>query len=172
MFEDRVVLRQDSLYLPKVASMFHRAQEIVLPSFCSNPQNERENSFHCLDIRRCLLIYLDRVKEFRKSSHLFSFFTQKKDQQASKAVIVRWIRHTITIAYEKSCRTAPPNLKAHSTRSLATSWAKRAGASIKQICRAVMWSSQSIFLRHYRVELLSSQDLIFGRKVLQAVVPP
>lgn len=34
------------------------------------------------------------------------------------------------------------------------------------------WAKQDTFLRCYRVELLSPQDLAFGRKVLQAVVPP
>ena len=53
LFEDTVVLSQDPLYLPKVVTKFHRSQEIVLP-FCSNPQNEKEASFHCLDVRRCL----------------------------------------------------------------------------------------------------------------------
>ncbi|XP_077335146.1 uncharacterized protein LOC143980678 isoform X1 [Lithobates pipiens] len=173
LFEDRVILRQDPLYLPKVASRFHRSQEVVLPSFCNNPQNEREISFHCLDVRRCLLSYLEKVKEFRRSSHLLvNFSGQKKGQQASKASIARWIKHAIALAYEQSGNAVPRDLKAHSTRSLATSWAERAGASVEQICRAATWTSQNTFLRHYRVELLSPQDLAFGRKVLQAVVPP
>ncbi|CAJ0923773.1 unnamed protein product [Ranitomeya imitator] len=39
--DDRVVLRPDPAYLPKVASDFHRSQEIVLPSFLPNPASQR-----------------------------------------------------------------------------------------------------------------------------------
>ena len=41
LLEDRVILKQDPLFLPKVTSNFHRSQEIILPSFCQNPKNER-----------------------------------------------------------------------------------------------------------------------------------
>lgn len=58
LFEDRV-LRQDPLYLPKVALCVHRSQETVLSSFYVNPQNEKERSFQLLDVRQCLLHYLD-----------------------------------------------------------------------------------------------------------------
>ncbi|XP_040192735.1 uncharacterized protein LOC120926675 isoform X1 [Rana temporaria] len=172
LFEDRVVLSQDPLYLPKVVTKFHRSQEVILPSFCSNPQNEGEASFHCLDVRRCLLTYLERVTAFRRSTHLLICFSgQKRGLQASRASIARWIRQAISLAYVQACKVAP-NIRAHSTRSLATSWAERAGASVEQICKAATWSSQNTFLKHYRVDLLSPQDLVFGRKVLQAVVPP
>lgn len=173
ILEDRVVLRQDPLYLPKVASKFNRSQEITLPSFCDNPKNEKERKFNLLDVRKCLLTYLDRVKDYRKSNHLLVLFSgPRKGGQASKSTVARWIRQTITLAYEQTGSPVPGNLKAHSTRSLAASWAERAGASIEQVCRTATWAKQDTFLKHYRVELLSPQDLTFGRKVLQAVVPP
>lgn len=117
-------------------------------------------------------VYLERVKDFRRSSHLVGFCRQKKGQQALKATIARWIRQTISVAYEQAGKGDPTSIKAHSTWSLATSWAERAGVSVEQICRAATWTSQNTFLRHYRVELLSSQDLAIGRKVLQSVAPP
>lgn len=33
---DRMVLRLDPSFIPKVSSWFHRAQELVLPDFCPN----------------------------------------------------------------------------------------------------------------------------------------
>lgn len=66
----------------------------------------------------------------------------------------------------------PEGIKAHSTRAVATSQAEWAGASPEQICRAATWSSFSTFVKHYRLDLLSAKDQAFGRKVLQAVVPP
>ena len=63
-------------------------------------------------------------------------------------------------------------IKAHSTRAMAASQAERAGTTPEQICRAATWSSYTTFSKHYRLDLLSAKDQAFGRKVLQAVVPP
>ncbi|XP_077309874.1 uncharacterized protein LOC143929771 [Lithobates pipiens] len=38
-----------------------RTQEIILLSFCQNPKNNEEERFHLLDVRRCLLAYLERA---------------------------------------------------------------------------------------------------------------
>lgn len=103
-----------------------------------------------IDVRRCLLTYLQRVKEFRRSNHLLILFSgPRKGLQASKSSVSRWIRQAITIAYESSGIPVPAKLKAHSTRALATSWAEKAGASWEQICSAATWSSQDTFLKHY-----------------------
>ncbi|XP_068103097.1 uncharacterized protein [Hyperolius riggenbachi] len=171
--EDKVTLRPDIAFLPKVVSTFHRTQEIFLPSFCEKQSNEKEKQLHCLDVRRCLLQYLERSKSWRKTDALFILFAGKnRGLRASKPTIARWIRQAILMAYQSQGMVLPTSVKAHSTRSVATSWAERAGASIEQICRAATWSSQNTFVKHYRLNLLSSGDLAFGRKVLQAVVPP
>lgn len=73
IFPDRVVLKTDPGFLPKVATFFHRAQEIVLPTFCPTPSNSEE-AFHTLDVRRCLLHYLGITREFRKTNSFYSFF--------------------------------------------------------------------------------------------------
>lgn len=74
LLEDGVILRKDPLYQPKVTSVFHRSQEIVLPSFCESPQNDMEEIFHFLDVKRCLLVYLERVGCFRRPNHLLVSF--------------------------------------------------------------------------------------------------
>lgn len=40
--KDKVVLRLDLSFIPKVSTKFHRSQEIILPSFCPAPQNLQE----------------------------------------------------------------------------------------------------------------------------------
>lgn len=70
-FEDREVLRRDPGFLPKVASSFHRPQDIVLATFCNFPRSEKEKSFSFLDVRRILHFYLEVTKNFRKSDALF-----------------------------------------------------------------------------------------------------
>ncbi|XP_073438029.1 acyl-CoA-binding domain-containing protein 7 isoform X1 [Dendrobates tinctorius] len=42
--DDHVTLRLDPAFIPKVASYQNINQEIVLPSFCSNPRNEKEQN--------------------------------------------------------------------------------------------------------------------------------
>lgn len=52
--KDKVVLRLDPSFLPKVLSDFHRNQEISLPSFCPHPRHRLEREWHTLDVRRAL----------------------------------------------------------------------------------------------------------------------
>lgn len=173
ILEDRIILKPDPAFLPKVVSSFHKSQEIILPSFCEAGSSHRERTFHSLDVRRTLICYLDRSREYRKSRSLFlQFAGPGKGNKASKGTIARWIRQTIEMAYSSAKIPVPEGLKAHSTRAVSTSWAERQAASVDQICRAATWSSPHTFFRHYRLDILGSSDLSFGRKVLQAIIPP
>ena len=126
-----------------------------------------------LDVKRVLLYYLEITNPFRRSDSLFVLFGgNKRGQQASRGTLARWLKLAIREAYLQSGLTPPEGIRAHSTRALATSWAERAGATPEQICRAATWSSFHTFVRHYRLDLASASDQAFGRKVLQAVVPP
>ena len=78
ILEDRVVIRPDPFYLPKVSSNFHRSQEVVLPTFCTSPKNVEEERFGLLDIKRCLLLYLEQSSGFRSSSQLLVLFSGPK----------------------------------------------------------------------------------------------
>ncbi|XP_069596830.1 uncharacterized protein [Ranitomeya imitator] len=171
--QDRVVLRPDPAYLPKVASEFHRSQEIVLPSFLPNPSNSKEELLHTLDVRRCLLEYISVTDAWKREEALFlSFQGPRKGLRVSKYTLAKWIREAISLAYTAGGGPAPQNLRAHSTRAMAASWAERSGVSIDQICKAATWSSPSTFFKHYRLDLGFSSDLTFGLRVLQAIVPP
>ncbi|KAM4749122.1 uncharacterized protein WCC33_006551 [Rhinophrynus dorsalis] len=165
--KDKVVLRTKPSFRSKVVMDFHLNQEIVLPSFCPSPKNDKEQIFHNLDLVRCLSYYLDRTKEFRQTEALFiHFFGKYKGKPASKASISRWIKECIKLAYEEAKAKVPENLTAHSTRSLSTSWAAKAEASATEICKAATWASIYTFIRHYEVDVLASADAKFGRKIL------
>ncbi|XP_072008159.1 uncharacterized protein [Engystomops pustulosus] len=146
---DRITLTLDPSFVPKVASRFHKNQEIILPSFYGNPSSSKELEWHSLD-----------------------FQGKNKGVKASKTTIARWLKTAIASCYTEQGKEVPPNLKAHSTRAISASWAEKRGASLEQICRAATWVSSSTFAKHYRLDLPNSQDLAFGQKVLQAVVPP
>ncbi len=47
----------------------------------------------------------------------------------------------------------PAGLKAHSTRSMATSWALLKGVRVEDICVAASWASPHTFARFYRLDV-------------------
>ncbi|XP_058020623.1 uncharacterized protein LOC131188944 [Ahaetulla prasina] len=71
---DRVVLRLDPSFIPKVNSVFHRMQELNLPNFCPRPVHGLERHWHTLDVRRALRIYIKRTAELRRTESLFVSF--------------------------------------------------------------------------------------------------
>ncbi|XP_039190192.1 uncharacterized protein LOC120304105 [Crotalus tigris] len=94
--QDRVVLRLDPSFIPKVNTLFHRAQEIVLPDFCPNPSHDLEWQWHSLDVRRALRYYIKRTATFHRSEALFvSFHPASRGQKVSSSTIARWIKACI-----------------------------------------------------------------------------
>lgn len=77
-FEDTVVRRVDPAFLPKVVSTFHFSQDIVLSTFVPHPANEKERSFHYLDVKRCLLAYMVATSAFSKSEAIFVLLFRTK----------------------------------------------------------------------------------------------
>lgn len=71
---DRVVLRLDPTFVPKINTPFHRLQELVLPDFCPHPAHPLEQRWHKLDVRRALRIYLKRTVGFHKTESLLVSF--------------------------------------------------------------------------------------------------
>lgn len=171
-YQDRVVLRLDLAFIPKVNSLFHRAQEIVLLNFCPSPVHRLERSWHTLDVRRTLKIYLTCTASLRKTESLFiSFQPTSIGVKAMGPMLGRWIRAMISTAYQRQALPIPQGITAHSTRSAATSAAWFTQAPLEEVCRAATWTSITPFIRHYRVDSFASSDAAFGRRVLQAVLP-
>ena len=162
----------DPGFLPKVVSRFHREQEVILPSFCPNPSREQEVKFHNLDVRRCILHYLEVTKTLRKTDSLFILHSgARKGHRATRRTIARWLKEAIEQAYRIGGIQIPEGIRAHSTRSMATSQAERAGATPEQICKAATWSSFATFVRHYRVDLWSAKDQTFWTQGLTSCGP-
>ncbi|KAK9403183.1 ubiquitin carboxyl-terminal hydrolase 7-like [Crotalus adamanteus] len=162
---DRVVLRLDPTFVPKANSLFHRAQEVILPNFCPNPSHDLERQWHTLDVRRTLQCYIKRKAPFCQSEALFISFLPASLGQVSASTVGRWIRACIAEVYQSSSLPAPSHITAHSTHSAAISAAWATEVSI-EICRAVTWSSPSPFVRHYRIDCFTSTDASFGWRVL------
>ncbi len=83
---------------------------------------------------------------------------RQKGKAVSKQRMAHWIVDAITLAYQAQGVPCPFRLRAHSTRSVASSWALARGASLTDICRAAGWATPNTFARFYslRVEPVSS----------------
>ncbi len=108
---------------------------------------------------RALRHYVDRTQSFRTSDQLFVCHGgRQKGNAVSKQRMAHWIVDAITLAYQAQGVPCPFRLRAHSTRSVASSWALARGASLTDICRAAGWATPNTFTRFYslRVEPVSS----------------
>lgn len=99
-FPDRVVLRLDPAFMPKVNSKFHRAQEIVLPNFCPDPHHPLEEKWHTLDVHRALRRYIKCTASFRRMEALLvSFLPSSMGQKVSSHTVGRRLKACISKAY-------------------------------------------------------------------------
>lgn len=123
-----------------------------------------------LDVRRALKIYIARTSTFRCTEAIFlSFQPASMGSKVTATVLGRWMRATISLAYETQALPVPRNITVHSTRSVATSAAWSTQASLEEVCREATWPSPTPFIRHYRLDAYASADAAFGRRVLQGV---
>lgn len=167
----RVILRLDPSFMTKVNSVFHRAQEVVLPTLCPNPQSSKERAWHSLDAKRALSFYLDQTREFKKSDALFVLFGGlSRGKKASTASLSWWLRASIVVSYKALGKDPPTGVTAHSTRGAATSAVFEGGISLESICKAAAWASPNTFIWHYKIYQAASAEVAFGRRVLQTVI--
>ncbi len=120
-------------------------------------------SLYCLHPLFCpvreLRYYVERTQSFRTSDQLFVCHGgRQKGNAVSKQRIAHCIVDAITLAYQAQGVPYPFRLRAHSIRSVASSWALARGASLTDICRAAGWATPNTFDRFYslRVEPVSS----------------
>ena len=65
--DDRVILRTNPHFIPKVPSGFHLNEPVILKTFLPNPKDGAEKALFMLDVRRCLKFYLDKTQQYRRS---------------------------------------------------------------------------------------------------------
>ncbi|KAI2666135.1 ORF V: Enzymatic polyprotein [Labeo rohita] len=91
-------------------------------------------------------------RNFRCSEQLFVCFGgQQKGNAVSKQRLAHWVVDAITLAYQCQGEACPLGVRAHSTRSVASSWALAHGASLADICRAASWATPHTFTRFYNL---------------------
>ncbi len=154
--DSQIILRPRPGYVPKVPTTPFRDQVVSLQAL---PPEEADPALALLCPVRALRHYVDRTQSFRTSDQLFVCHGgQQKGNAVSKQRMAHWIVDAITLAYQAQGVPCPFRLRAHSTRSVASSWALARGASLTDICRAAGWATPNTFARFYslRVEPVSS----------------
>ncbi|KAL0194522.1 hypothetical protein M9458_008094, partial [Cirrhinus mrigala] len=157
--DSHVILRPRPGYVPKVPTTPFRDQVVNLQAL---PSEEADPALALLCPVRALQVYVDRTRSFRRSEQLFVCFGgQQKGNAVSKQRLAHWVVDAISLAYESQGEPCPLGVRAHSTRSVASSYALAHGASLADICRAAGWATPNTFARFYnlRVEPVSSRVL-------------
>ena len=85
----------------------------------------------------------------------------------SKTRLARWIVEAIRAAYASAGQLPPEDIRAHSTRGVAASWALFQGVSVEDMCAAASWSSHHTFVKYYSLDVSGSR---FARTVLSTAV--
>ncbi len=138
-------LRPRPGYVPKVLSTSFLSQVVVLKAFSTSPLNEGDD-LHLLCPVRALNMYVDCSSQW------------------SKHTISHWVRDDISLAYEVRSLPSPLDIRAHSTRGVASSTAFFRGVPLEDICMAAGWSSPHTFVRFYNLDVNTAR----GSQVLSA----
>ncbi|KAI2667306.1 ORF V: Enzymatic polyprotein [Labeo rohita] len=157
--DSHVILRPRPGYVPKVPTTPFRDQVVNLQAL---PLEEADPASALLCPVRVLRIYVDRTRHFRRTEQLFVCFGgQQKGNAVSKQRLAHWVVDAISLSYQNQGEPCPLGVRAHSTRSVASSYALAHGASLADICRAAGWATPNTFARFYnlRVEAVSSRVL-------------
>ncbi len=171
-----VVLRPRPGYVPKVPTTPFCDQVVNLQAL---PSEEVDPALALLCPVRALRIYVDRTWSFRSSEQLFVCHGgQQKGKAVSKQRLAHWIVDAVALAYQSQGEPCLLVVRAHFTRSVASSHALANSASLTVICRAASWATPNTFARFYSlcVEPVTSCVLgnSNGRKELAGVTlaPP
>jgi len=127
-------------YLAKNESMVHRAKPVFIPRF-SNYATDDEDLKLCPV--RVLKHYVKATKQ-RRGNEKQLFVSYQSFKAISKERLSKWISGCLKEIYE-GAKGADLKLHAHSTRSLAASWALYQGASLESIIQAAFWARESTF---------------------------
>lgn len=153
-----VTLWPNPAFIPKILSS-HCNEPLRLARF-KPPPGEGGDRPELLCPVRALTQYVTTTAGMRKSDQLFLCYGGSKMGCAvSKQRLSHWIVEVIRLAYRTGSCSLPSGVKAHSTRSVAASWAALRGVSLETICAAASWASPSTFARFYNVNVATPHPL-------------
>jgi hypothetical protein len=117
---------------------------------------------------RALKCYLKRSRCHRGDKRLlFVSLNKFYEKDISTQTIARWLKATVTLAYQRSGFNPPEHIKAHETRAIASSLAKARGIPLATLLSAAFWRRENTFLSYYLRDLRSERkDGVFTFKHL------
>ncbi|XP_029937836.1 uncharacterized protein LOC115380768 [Myripristis murdjan] len=144
----RMTLKPNPAFVPKVVGS---CSPIDLVAFAASSGEQRSRTLCPV---RAVRMYMDKTRGFRLSEQLFvSWANPHKGKPITKQRLSHWVVEAIALAYTSQGLQPPTGLRAHSTRSLASSWALFRGVSVQDICAAASWSSPLTFVRFYMLDV-------------------
>ncbi len=122
------------------------------------PRRRQTQPYLCLSRPSVDMLRWQDAKPQDLRPALVCYGGRQKGNAVSKQRMAHWIVDAITLAYQAQGVPCPFRLRAHSIRSVASSWALAHGASLTDICRAAGGATPNTFARFYclRVEPVSS----------------
>ena len=162
-----VTVSPDDAFLPKVSTPWHRNQPIELPVL----QVDADRDLRKLCVAASLKEYINRTRVARAGTGATQLFlcygTKWAGQAVSKQRIAKWLQILIEDCHAIKGQPLQAKPKGHQVRKQSTSWADMAGVDPQKICDAAIWKSNSVFARHYKLDLLHQSRAELGRRVLQ-----
>jgi hypothetical protein len=151
-------LRTIQGFLPKTATAAHLGNDVFIPSY-------KKNKLICP--RRAVQYYVQATEDLpgQKGTLFVAFGGKTKGSPVHKRTISGWLVKAIKLCYTLRGKELP-RVKAHSTRSISTSWALFNHASYASILKAADWRSDRTFAKHYGLDLWRKEETVFGRSVL------
>ena len=122
---------------------------------------------------RAMNIYITRTKPLRGSIQSLFLTNKSPIKAARKTTVANWIKCAISGAYKgvTAREAGVSSFTSHSTRAVATSWAKLAGVPLSEILYAAAWKTHRSFIRFYLKDLAGTKGR-FGRAVLHSASAP
>lgn len=115
-----------------------------------------------LDVRKCILAYMDKTNNMREEESKFLISFVKPHKAVKPCTIAGWIKNLLT---EAGINTSV--FKPHSTRGACTSKANKLGLSVQQIMQKANWKSSNTFLKFYNKPIQDTHRDTFVDKVLK-----
>ncbi|XP_041441631.1 olfactory receptor 10AG1-like [Xenopus laevis] len=107
-FRDRLILKPDAFFLPKVVSPFHLDHELILTALSSSQASVEDPLLEKVDPVTVVSQYLEVSKVFRKAEKMFVIPAgPRRGYPASTSTIARWLVILISKAYQSQGKLAP-----------------------------------------------------------------
>ena len=158
-----VTLTFASGFLMKTQTVNYTPEPLFIPRIRSFSSEARDSLWCPVETLKC---YIERTKVSRPEGVNNLFITLNRPYKAaSKDTVSRWIMDTIKAAYQLNGLPPPEGVRAHDTRSVATSWAAFSGVPLFTIMRTASWRSQTSFSSFYLKDMMG-QDVALAKAVL------